>query len=63
MSKSKGDNNQNNLIGYSDSAIRNNSAVVQYCRTSMAALSGCTAGNYRHTSIKNKIATTLVRIL
>lgn len=43
MSKNKSDNH-NNLIGYSDTAIRNNSAVVQYCRTSMAALSGCTAG-------------------
>ncbi|KAF5308507.1 hypothetical protein FQR65_LT06172 [Abscondita terminalis] len=32
------------IISYSDSAIRNNASVVEYCRTSMAALSGCTAG-------------------
>ncbi|XP_019867237.1 ER membrane protein complex subunit 6 [Aethina tumida] len=31
-------------IPYSDVAIRNNFSVVEYCRTSMAALSGCTAG-------------------
>lgn len=31
-------------IAYSESAIRNNLSIVEYCRTSMAALSGCTAG-------------------
>ncbi|XP_060807067.1 ER membrane protein complex subunit 6 [Amyelois transitella] len=31
-------------IAYSDAALRNNAAVVEYCRTSMAALSGSTAG-------------------
>lgn len=33
-------------IAYSEAALRNNGAVVEYCRTSMAALSGSTAGNY-----------------
>lgn len=33
-------------IAYSEAALRNNAAVVEYCRTSMAALSGSTAGNY-----------------
>lgn len=32
------------LIAYSDVSLRNNAAVVEYCRTSMAALSGGTAG-------------------
>ncbi|XP_065173410.1 ER membrane protein complex subunit 6 [Atheta coriaria] len=31
-------------VAYSEAAIRNNATVVEYCRTSMAALSGCTAG-------------------
>lgn len=31
-------------IAYSDMAIRNNSAIIEYCRTSMAALSGATSG-------------------
>lgn len=33
-------------IAYSESAIRHNASAVEYCRTSMAALSGCTAGNF-----------------
>ncbi|XP_022918260.1 ER membrane protein complex subunit 6 [Onthophagus taurus] len=33
-----------NGIAYSEQALRNNSSIVEYCRTSMAALSGCTAG-------------------
>ncbi|RZF48148.1 hypothetical protein LSTR_LSTR009837 [Laodelphax striatellus] len=32
------------IVAYSESAVRNNAAVVEYCRTSMAALSGGTAG-------------------
>lgn len=32
------------IIAYSEIAVRNNSAVVEYCRISMAALSGGTAG-------------------
>ncbi|RZC32928.1 Rab5ip domain containing protein [Asbolus verrucosus] len=39
-----GNNNAANVMAYNDSAIRNNLSVVEYCRTSMAALSGCTAG-------------------
>lgn len=34
------------IIAYSETAIRNNASVVEYCRTSMAALSGGTAGEY-----------------
>lgn len=32
------------IVAYSESAIRNNASAVEYCRTSMAALSGSTAG-------------------
>ncbi|XP_046428846.1 ER membrane protein complex subunit 6 isoform X1 [Neodiprion virginianus] len=32
------------VVAYSEGAVRNNSAVVEYCRISMAALSGSTAG-------------------
>lgn len=32
------------MVAYSEMALRNNAAVVEYCRTSMAALSGSTAG-------------------
>lgn len=32
------------LVAYSDAAVRNNLGVIEYCRTSMAALSGATAG-------------------
>ncbi|KAH7971205.1 hypothetical protein HPB49_020287 [Dermacentor silvarum] len=31
-------------IAYSEAAMRHNGAVLEYCRTSLAALSGCTAG-------------------
>ncbi|XP_030036871.2 ER membrane protein complex subunit 6-like [Manduca sexta] len=31
-------------VAYSEAALRNNAVVVEYCRTSMAALSGSTAG-------------------
>lgn len=34
------------VIAYSEAAIRHNASAVEYCRTSMAALSGCTAGEY-----------------
>lgn len=33
------------IMAYSESAIRNNLSVVEYCRTSLAAVAGCTAGN------------------
>ncbi|KAH8382426.1 hypothetical protein KR009_003497 [Drosophila setifemur] len=33
------------IIAYSEGAIRNNISAVEYCRTSMAAISGCAAGN------------------
>lgn len=36
--------NKNDHIAYNELAIRNNLSIVEYCRTSMAALSGCTAG-------------------
>jgi len=32
------------VVAYSDVAVRNNMAIVEYCRTSMAALAGATAG-------------------
>lgn len=32
------------INAYSELALRNNAAVVEYCRISMAALSGGTAG-------------------
>lgn len=34
------------IVAYSESAIRNNASAVEYCRTSMAALSGSTAGEF-----------------
>lgn len=43
-SKTKKDKTAGSGIAYSELALRNNSSVVEYCRTSMAALSGCTAG-------------------
>lgn len=41
----KGKDNKPEPVAYSEAALRNNAAVVEYCRTSMAALSGSTAGN------------------
>lgn len=32
-------------VAYSEVAIRHNASAVEYCRTSMAALGGSTAGN------------------
>lgn len=32
------------IVAYSEGAIRNNISAVEYCRTSMAAISGCAAG-------------------
>ncbi|XP_075147527.1 ER membrane protein complex subunit 6 [Haematobia irritans] len=32
------------LIAYSETAIRHNISAVEYCRTSMAAITGCAAG-------------------
>lgn len=39
-------------VAYSEAALRNNAAVVEYCRTSMAALSGSTAGNFNYSKLK-----------
>lgn len=39
------------IVAYSESAIRNNASAVEYCRTSMAALSGSTAGEIYPESI------------
>lgn len=36
------------IVAYSESAIRNNASAVEYCRTSMAALSGSTAGEFNY---------------
>ncbi|XP_063389533.1 ER membrane protein complex subunit 6 [Cydia fagiglandana] len=38
-------------VAYSEAALRNNGAVIEYCRTSMAALSGSTAGVLGLTSL------------
>lgn len=38
------ENKSGEVIAYSELAIRNNASAVEYCRTSMAALSGSTAG-------------------
>ncbi|XP_014663245.1 PREDICTED: ER membrane protein complex subunit 6-like [Priapulus caudatus] len=35
---------KNDNVVYNSVAIRNNAAVIDYCRTSLSALSGCTAG-------------------
>lgn len=32
------------IVAYSEAAIRHNISAVEYCRTSMAAISGCAAG-------------------
>ncbi|XP_059050574.1 ER membrane protein complex subunit 6 [Achroia grisella] len=44
MSLTKVKDNKAEPIAYSEAALRNNAGVVEYCRTSMAALSGSTAG-------------------
>ena len=38
------DRTSGEIVAYSDVAVRNNSGIIEYCRTSMAALSGATAG-------------------
>ncbi|XP_017771843.1 PREDICTED: ER membrane protein complex subunit 6 [Nicrophorus vespilloides] len=43
-SKAKSEKSSTPTVAYSEIAVRNNATVVEYCRTSMAALSGCTAG-------------------
>lgn len=40
------ENKSGEHIAYSESAIRHNASAIEYCRTSMAALSGSTAGKY-----------------
>ncbi|CAG9794836.1 unnamed protein product [Diatraea saccharalis] len=40
----KSKDNKSEPVAYSEAALRNNAIVVEYCRTSMAALSGSTAG-------------------
>lgn len=52
------------IIAYSEGVIRKNISAVEYCRTSMAAISGCAAGNrfildiYLNRSIKLNIINT-----
>lgn len=46
MSSAKVKDNKTEGVAYSEAALRNNAVVVEYCRTSMAALSGSTAGNF-----------------
>lgn len=47
------------IVAYSESAMRNNASAVEYCRTSMAALSGSTAGefNYYYIFLRTHTAT------
>lgn len=53
------------VVAYSDAAVRNNLAVIEYCRTSMAALSGATAGLYMNDMIidLNQLSPHLVNCL
>ena len=39
------------FVAYSELALKNNAAIIEYCRTSMAALSGATAGMLDLTSL------------
>jgi hypothetical protein len=39
------------VVAYSESGIRHNHILIEYCRTSMAALGGCTAGILGLTSL------------
>lgn len=41
------------IVAYSEAAIRGNISAVEYCRTSMAALSGCAAGMHAFFSACN----------
>lgn len=40
------------IVAYSEAAIRGNISAVEYCRTSMAALSGCAAGKRQYNRIE-----------
>ncbi|KAF0309852.1 ER membrane protein complex subunit 6 [Amphibalanus amphitrite] len=42
--RAKVDKASGDTVMYNDVAVRSNSAVIEYCRTSMAALGGSTAG-------------------
>ncbi|XP_035744065.1 ER membrane protein complex subunit 6-like isoform X1 [Vespa mandarinia] len=44
LGKIKTKQEKGEIIAYSETAVMNNAAVVEYCRISMAALSGGTAG-------------------
>lgn len=48
MSTNKAKDGKPEGVAYSEAALRNNAVVVEYCRTSMAALSGSIAGNSRN---------------
>ncbi|KAI1287955.1 ER membrane protein complex subunit 6 [Halotydeus destructor] len=39
------------LVAYSEGAIRQNYSILEYCRSSMSALAGCTAGILGLTSL------------
>ena len=49
--KTNQENNNTETIAYNELAVRNNSAIVEYCRISMAALSGSTAGLFGLTGL------------
>lgn len=50
----KAKDNKPEPIAYSEAALRNNAIVVEYCRTSMSALSGSTAGLLQFISSNNE---------
>ena len=39
------------IVAYSDASIRQNHGILEYCRSSMSALAGCTAGVLGLTSL------------
>ncbi|GAB6024786.1 hypothetical protein CHUAL_009909 [Chamberlinius hualienensis] len=51
MVKVKRDKSGEPLVAFNELALRNNYSVIEYCRTSMAALSGSTAGLIGLTSL------------
>jgi len=51
------------IVAYSELAIRQNHALLEYCRTSMSALAGCTAGILGLTSYQGFVFYVLTAVL
>lgn len=49
--RTRRDKNSGEMVAYSEAAIRQNHNVLEYCRSSMSALSGCAAGMLGLTSL------------